>query len=128
MKMMIEGHVYIGLDFDGTITTERDDNFGNYHLQPHCKETLLELFDTGKVHFALWTCRTGKQLITALDFLSEVGLLHIFEGINESFQEIDSLFSEPSGRKLSCDFYLDDRNLLCEIDWLKVKEEIKKYI
>ena len=128
MEMMIKGHVYIGVDFDGTITTERDDSFGVYKLQPHCKEVLLELYSTGKVHFALWTCRTGKQLETAKDFLKEEGLLHIFEGINESFPEIDSLFSEPSGRKLSCDFYIDDRMLLGKIDWVAFESEIKKYI
>lgn len=117
METMIKGKAFVAVDFDGTITTEKDDKFGKYYLQPYCKETLLMLHDTGKVHLGLWTCRTGDQLDRAIDFLEEIGLIGVFETINGSFPEVDSLFGSPSGKKISADFYLDDRALGTEINW-----------
>lgn len=125
MKTMIPNHVFIMIDFDGTITTEQDDNFGEYTLRPNVKEVLERLHSTGRVHFGLWTCRTGNQIDTAITFLAETGLFHYFDVVNNCFTEIVAIFGENRiPRKVSADIYFDDRALLHEVDWL----EFEKYI
>lgn len=128
METIIKGHVYIAVDFDGTITTERDDNFGQYKLQPYCKEVLLKLHSTGKVHFGLWTCRSNGQLEIAKNFLKEVGLYDIFETFNKSFEEVERMFDTPSSGKMSCDLYIDDRTIYGVPNWLDVLDVVMKIL
>lgn len=123
----IKGKIFCLCDFDGTITTEPNDMFGEYHLQPNVRDVLYRLYDTGKVHFGLWTCRHDNQLKRAEEFLMEKGMYHIFEHINGDFKDVVEFYggNEKVPRKSSADIYIDDRSMLGrKLDWL----EIEKYI
>ena len=119
IKPIIKGHIFINLDFDGTITTDQDDNFGEYTLQPNCKQVLKALHDTGKVHFGIWSCRSEPQMKTAKAFLRRVGLYDLMEHFNGDFKELVELYETPN-RKSSADIYIDDRASWGVINWLDI--------
>lgn len=124
IEPIIKGHLFVAVDFDGTITDCHFDNFGKYTLRPNCKEVIERLHKTGKVHFCIWSCRCESQLKTAKAFLKEEGLYEYFEHFNEDFDELVELYGEAT-RKLSADVYIDDRTFLFEeVDWLKIEEGI----
>ena len=124
IKPIIKGKLFINLDFDGTITTEQDDNFGEYTLQPNCKEVIKALHDTGKVHFGIWSCRSEPQMETAKAFLKKVGLFEYMEHFNGDFEELVELYKTPN-RKSSADIYIDDRSMWGKVDWLDIHYKIR---
>lgn len=130
IKPIINGKLFINLDFDGTITTDQDDQFGKYELQPFCKEAIEILHDTGKVHFGIWSCRSAPQMKTAIAFLKEVGLYEYFEHFNGDFTELVELYETPN-RKSSADIYIDDRSMWGEVNWadiyLKIMEIVENF-
>lgn len=54
----------------------------------------------------LWTCRCGDLLEEAIDFCEGLGLQ--FDAVNENLPETIEKYGSES-RKISADFYLDDR-------------------
>lgn len=127
----IKGKIFVLVDFDGTITTERDDMHGECFLRPNVREVLYRLYDTGKVKFGLWTCRHDGQLRKAETFLMEKGIYHVFEHINGDFKEVVEFYgdTETCPRKSSADVYFDDRGLLGrEVDWLEFENYILQCI
>lgn len=127
IKPIIDGKLFIAVDFDGTITTEQDDNFGEYQLQPFCKEAIERLYATGKVHFGIWSCRSEPQMETAKAFLKQVGLLSYFEHFNGDFAELVAMYDNPT-RKSSADIYIDDRALMGNVNWLEIYHKIMDII
>lgn len=117
----IQGELIIAVDFDGTITT--NPNFRNEMvLQPNCARVLSRLHEEG-VRLLLWTCRTGSDLEEAKQFLADNDLLHLFETVNDHPAEILEMYPEAS-RKLGADYYIDDKNLMFEVNWLAIEEYI----
>ena len=119
IEPIIKGHLFINLDFDGTITTMQDDNFGEYELQPYCDKVIKILHATGKVHFGIWSCRSNPQMETAKAFLKKVGLYEYMEHFNGDFPQLVEIYKNPT-RKSSADIYIDDRSMWGKIDWIDV--------
>jgi histidinol phosphatase-like enzyme len=112
---MLEGKVIIAVDFDGTITNERD--MGEVMtLKEGAKEVLTEWYETGYV-LILWTCRAGDAFEKACDFLVENDMLHLFSALNDQLPEINEKYYPDVARKVGADFYVDDRNLGTVVDW-----------
>ena len=59
----------------------------------------------------LWTCRAGEALSKAVEWCREQNLE--FDAINDNLPEIIEFYGHNS-RKISCDYYIDDRMLLPE--------------
>ena len=57
----------------------------------------------------LWTCRIGEALSNAVAWCQEHGLE--FDAVNDNLPEIIEYYGSNS-RKVTCDWYIDDRNLL----------------
>lgn len=125
-KPFLKGQLVIGVDFDGTITTQPDMGH-ELVLQPEVKRVLTWLKEEG-VRLVLWTCRTGKALDEALAFLESQDMLHLFDAVNDQLPEIIDKYAPNVARKLGADFYIDDKNLGCTIDWLKFEEQLKSVI
>lgn len=123
LKPIINGHLFINLDFDGTITTEQDDTFGAYTLRPFAAETIKRLHDTGKVHFGIWSCRSEPQMDTAKYFLKKEGLYDIMEHFNGDFPMLVDLYKNPT-RKSSADIYIDDRAMWGEVNWVEIYSKV----
>lgn len=127
LKTFLDGYLVLGIDFDGTITTEA--HIGEtMELQPNCKEVLTGLKDTGKVKLVLWTCRTGKALDDAIKFLKEQEMYHLFDAFNDQLPEIKKMYEPDVARKIGADFYIDDRNLGVKINWKNIEKEIHKQL
>ena len=59
----------------------------------------------------LWTCRAGEALSKAVEWYREQNLE--FDAVNDNLPEIIEFYGHNS-RKISCDYYIDDRMLLPE--------------
>ena len=127
MKTFLDEYLILGIDFDGTITTEG--HIGEtMELQPHCKDVLTKLKDTGKIKLVLWTCRTGKLFDDAIEFLKENDMYHLFDAFNDQIPEIRERYYPKVARKLGADFYIDDRNLGTVIDWKRIEEQVLNHL
>ena len=95
----------IAVDFDGTLSLGRWPEVGpvNRGLMDFLMKRKLE---GDKI--ILWTCRAGEELIEAVHFCKENGL--IFDAINANLPEVVEYFGNNS-RKISCDIYIDDKSL-----------------
>ncbi|MNN97974.1 hypothetical protein D3C81_2172480 [compost metagenome] len=49
-------------------------------------------------------------------------MLNLFEVINDQLPEINQKFAPNVARKLGADFYIDDKNLGCKINWAEFKD------
>ena len=98
-----------GVDFDGTLS------FG---LWPDTGTPNMGLIDFLKKRrqsgdkLILWTCREGDCLRAAVDWCSAYELQ--FDAINDNLPEITEKYGCNS-RKISCDFYIDDKAVAGDI-------------
>ena len=98
----------IAVDFDDTLCFSNWPNLGapnlpliNYlHKQKNAGSKII-----------LWTCRAGKPLEDAVKWCKQYGL--VFDAINDNLPEIIELYGNNS-RKITCDIYIDDRNMKLE--------------
>ena len=91
------------VDFDGTLS------FGQWPDVGAANEGLIEFLKKRKKlgdKLILWTCREGGTLDVAVEWCFKQGLE--FDAINENLPEIVERYQHNS-RKISCDFYIDDR-------------------
>lgn len=95
--------LFIGVDFDGTIVEESFPTIGAI------KEDVVELMEVirEKGHcIIIWTARSGQPLVEAVDFLNANNIPYDY--VNEN-PEDDWFKRGEQGRKLFCNYYLDDR-------------------
>jgi len=103
--------MYVAVDFDGTLVDHADfPDIGE--LKHRAIEGLLLLKSLGH-KVALWTCREGKALDSALLFLEEKGVF--FDAVNEDFPEKAKQYGKK--RKMYADVYLDDRAWPAFLGW-----------
>lgn len=104
----------IAIDFDDTIT-----EYSPYPITGKIREDAIyyidKLYKDGHT-LILWTCRYGSYLNEALDLLKQANILHCFKYINED--------GSNKSRKVEADYYIDDRNILIELDWEKLYNHI----
>jgi hypothetical protein len=110
----------IAVDFDGTLVEPNDDVMNSsFILKPHAKEVLDWMYNSG-YYLILWTVRDGEVLLNALNFLKANGIR--FHSVNQNAPFLDF----PTSRKIYFDFCIDDRGFESEINWLLIKELLKK--
>lgn len=96
----------VAVDFDGTIVKDNypgigEINVGTVNYLNNLKEIGAKLI--------LWTCRSDKQLVEALEFCKEIGLE--FDAVNDNLPETVAKYGGNS-RKIFADIYLDDRGFI----------------
>lgn len=96
----------IAVDFDGTLCYSKWPDLGEPN-QPLI-QYLQEWRENGN-KLILWTCRAGKELKDAVEWCHSHQL--DFDAVNDNLPEIVALYGNNS-RKISCDYYIDDRMLL----------------
>lgn len=105
----------IAIDFDGTITTKNC--FPEIsELRPYAKEAIKHFQKAGH-KCILWTCRYGKSLEDAINWLAKNNIK--LDAYNEN------LYPLPS-RKIVADVYIDDKNVFMvdDVDWKKIEDYI----
>ena len=121
----------LAIDFDGTIVEHRYPDIGRE--RPFAVATLRQLQrEDPDLRLILWTVRQGALLQEAVDWCAARGL-HFF-AVNSNYPGEQPPAPEPiapagtdttgtalpltpSARKITADFYIDDRNLLGIPSW-----------
>ena len=91
------------VDFDGTLSLGQWPEVGpaNDNLIDYLKDR-----QRSGDKLILWTCRAGEALDSAVSFCTDNGLM--FDAINDNLPEVTQKYGNNS-RKISCDYYIDDR-------------------
>ncbi|MCR5356676.1 MAG: hypothetical protein K6E63_04650 [Lachnospiraceae bacterium] len=98
----------IAVDFDGTLCYSNWPDVGEPNVP--LIESLKRLKNEGN-KLILWTCRAGEALDLAVSWCHEQDLT--FDAINDNLPEIVEKYGNNS-RKITCDYYIDDRAMLPE--------------
>lgn len=96
----------IAVDFDGTLCFSKWPELG----EPN--QPLIDYLQKWKSQgnkLILWTCRAGDALDAAVAWCQSHQLE--FDAVNDNLPEIIEYYGTNS-RKISCDYYIDDRMLL----------------
>lgn len=98
----------IAVDFDRTLCYSKWSELG----QPNTALiAYLQEWKRNGNKLILWTCRAGEALSKAIEWCREQDLE--FDAVNDNLPEIIEVYGHNS-RKISCDYYIDDRMILPE--------------
>ena len=105
----------IAIDFDGCIT-EKNIFPDIAKIREHAVETIKK-FQAAGHKCILWTCRYGRSLDEAIQFLLDNGIK--MDGYNSNLYPLNS-------RKIVADVYIDDKNVFMvdNVDWYKIEEYV----
>lgn len=110
----------IAVDFDGVLNASPYPHTGV--VVAHAISSMKELHYRGH-HLIIWTCREGKDLVNAINFLLDKGIP--FDGVNCNARANIEQYSNDS-RKINADLYVDDRQVGGWQGWIAVMDYVKK--
>lgn len=93
------------VDFDGTLSLGQWPEVGPANVG------LIDFLNYRRSQgdkLILWTCRSDEALSRAVSWCTEQGIY--FDAVNDNLPEIIEQYGNNS-RKISCDYYIDDRAL-----------------
>ena len=105
-------NLIIAIDFDGTIVEDKHPEIGE--IRVGAKEAINQLQKDGYT-IIIWTCRTGKPLLMAIEFLAKIGIK--YHHINQSCPINVSKYGGVDTRKVYADLYIDDKMLFKLPSW-----------
>lgn len=108
----------IAIDFDGTICRGKFPNIDGE--QPYAKQSMKQLKDDGH-YIIINTCRSGKQLLEAINWLLQQGIP--FHRVNDNEPTNVALYGNNS-RKVYAHIYIDDKQVGGLPSWLEIYEQI----
>ncbi|MCX6333981.1 MAG: hydrolase [Bacteroidia bacterium] len=109
--------IKIAIDFDGTIVEHAYPAIGKEKL--FAFRTMKELEKLG-ARLILWTFRTGKELMEAVEYCRQNGIE--FYAVNKNYPE--EVLDDQVSRKIDADIYIDDKNLGGFTGWSDVWQTI----
>lgn len=98
----------IAVDFDGVIAAPAWPGVGEPNEA--LIQWLIDFREAGN-KIILWTCRVDEALENAVAFCKNYGLE--FDAVNDNLPEIVEFFGDNS-RKITADYYIDDKAVLIE--------------
>lgn len=109
----------IAIDFDGTIVEDNYPNIGK--LKDYADTVIRNLKDDG--HFIIiWTCRTNKPLLEAVDFLHKHDIP--FDAVNS--HEPKNILSFGMGAvKVYADVYIDNNQVGELPKWTEIYDFVR---
>ncbi len=110
----------IAIDFDGTIV--RGEYPAIAGLMPYAAETIRAFKNKGH-YLIINTCRTGDNLLSAINYLLEHNIP--FDRVNDNNPENTRKYN-GSSRKIYAHVYIDDKNLGGFPGWLQAEDQIKE--
>jgi hypothetical protein len=122
---MVNGKLVLAIDFDGTIATL---SFPEVGILRYGADTVIrKLYNEGH-YIIINTCRSGKMEGLAEDFLKEHDIPYHY--INSNLPVLILQFKQDC-RKISADYYIDDKCLLGLPRWDEIyniiQEKLKTY-
>lgn len=120
----------VAVDFDGTIVKHKYPDLGE--PIPEAIET-LRWFQEHHVSIVLWTMRSGKYLLEALEYLEENGI--VLFGVNTNPEQ----HTWTESPKAYAQIYIDDAAFGCPlirdpgetrgyVDWKLVQEKLSSWV
>lgn len=107
--MKLDYEIY-AVDFDQTLA------FGEWPLAEKPNAALIALLvgvqEKGN-KIILWTCRTGERLDAAVKLCNDNGLY--FDAVNENLPEVLAMYENVDSRKITADYYIDDKGVLPDV-------------
>ena len=100
---MSQPYQIIAVDFDGTLC------FSNWPDLGEPNRPLIEYLKQMRASgnkLILWTCRAGEALEKAVSWCNDQDLT--FDAVNDNLPEVIEMYGNNS-RKITCDYYIDDR-------------------
>lgn len=110
----------LAIDFDGTICRGKFPAIDGQ--QPYAAETINSLYADGH-YIIINTCRSGEQLLEAINWMLEQGIY--FHRVNDNHPDQTAHFGNNS-RKIYAHLYVDDKNLGGFPGWLEAAKQIKE--
>lgn len=101
-KRMTQSKI-VAVDFDGTLCKNNWPDIGEENAN---LIRILRFVRKNGVKLILWTCRTGAQLDSAIEWCKERRLE--FDAINANLPEVINSFGGDT-RKIVADYYIDDK-------------------
>ena len=95
----------IAIDFDGTISTGRYPAIDG--LREGAKEAIMSLYTEGH-YIIINTCRSGQQLLDAINFMLHEGIK--FHRVNDNHPDESARYNNNS-RKIFAHVYIDDKQI-----------------
>jgi hypothetical protein len=108
----------IAIDFDGCICRGKYPAIDG--LMPYAKTTINDLYDRGH-YIIINTCRSGDQLVDAINWLLHQGIR--FNRVNDNDPEQSALYKNNS-RKIYAHVYVDDKQIGGMPQWTDVFDYI----
>ena len=105
---MENSYKIIAVDFDGTLCYGEWPELGAPNIGLIRR---LQLWQSQGNKLILWTCRAGEALEKALLWCQEQNLR--FDAVNDNLPETVAFYGNNS-RKITCDYYIDDKAVLPE--------------
>lgn len=93
----------VAVDFDGTLSYGQWPGVGPANEELFC---FLKQIQKQGDKIILWTCRENECLENAVSWCRNLGL--VFDAVNSNLPEKIAEYGTDS-RKISCDYYIDDR-------------------
>lgn len=93
----------MAIDFDGTLV---EDKFPEIGKPNEFMFRTVKALQANGVRVVLWTCRDGKNLIDAIAFCYNKGI--VFDAINTNIPEVIEFYQNDT-RKVFADLYIDDK-------------------
>lgn len=110
----------IAIDFDGTIVRGKYPAIDG--LMPDAASSILALEKEGH-YLIINTCRSGRHLLKAINYLLEQGIP--FDRVNDNHPDQTRLYKNNS-RKVYAHLYIDDKNVFGFPGWKPVLEEVRR--
>lgn len=108
----------IAIDFDGTL---HDGEWPNIGQPAWCAADVMRKLKADGHYLIIWTCREGKQLAEAVNWLLEQDMP--FDRVNDNEPSSTAFFGNNS-RKVNADLYVDDK----QVGGLPPWEDICDYV
>lgn len=112
----------IAIDFDGTIVRNKfPEPLTAEDILPYAKEMINSFHRLG-ITIILWTCRHGKPLEDAIDFMEKHKIA--FDCVNCNAPENLQKYGDIDNRKVYADIYIDDRNVGGMLSWPQIYAKV----
>lgn len=109
----------IAVDFDGTLCCDAYPSIGV--PMTGAVQGMQDLKAMG-CYIIIWTCRSGKLLLDAINWLKEQGIP--FDRVNDHCPENVKKYGE-GGMKVYADVYIDDRNIGGFVGWATAVKQVQ---
>jgi hypothetical protein len=111
----------VAIDFDGTLVEDRYPEIGE--LKSGVKDAMRQINAKNEFYIIINTCRKGKLLVEAINFLLNEGIQ--FDRVNDNAPWLIEKYGNT--RKIHANVFIDSNNIGGLPPWSEMPEVLKQY-